>query len=93
LNKHTEVSNVKRLLSFKLGLNLIAVIITKMKCTFELSDYCSALQSLIRCNKTMDKAWDAAVSRVEEIKDTDVANTLSKCLVTKQYRVIAKCMP
>jgi hypothetical protein len=92
LNKHAEVSDVKRCLSFKAGLNLIAVIITKMKCTFELSDYCSALQSLIRHNKTMDKAWDVAVSRVEGTKETDVANTLSKCLVTEQYRVHCKML-
>jgi hypothetical protein len=38
----------------------------------------------------MDKAWDVAVSPVEEIKETDVANTQSKCLVTEHYRVHCK---
>jgi hypothetical protein len=61
-----------------------------MKCTFELSAYCCAWQGLIRHNKTMGKAYDGADSRVEEIKETDIASALSKCLVTEQYRVHCK---
>lgn len=38
----------------------------------------------------MGKAWDVAVMQVGAMKAADVANTVSACLVTKQYRVQCK---